>query len=147
MPATLGVILPLCLAVPIVGLVVSDVSGAPGFDSDELKPIPSTCLGGFLSPAFDAKACLPVFWNHMVVSAATSKLNEELRRLKRDVSDNTYYTVELYNVIVIGKGATHMNQLRVLPQDYTIYTVINEPQQDESADAPEFSVRVIDDVL
>ncbi|KAF4723472.1 hypothetical protein FOZ62_021267, partial [Perkinsus olseni] len=43
--------------------------------------------------------------------------------------------------------ATHMSQLRVLPQDYKIHTVITEPQQDQSADAPEFSVRVVDDVL
>ncbi|KAF4682063.1 hypothetical protein FOZ60_011193 [Perkinsus olseni] len=146
--ALVGIILPLCLGVAVVGMVVDDVPGAPGgFDSDKLKPIPSTCLEGFLSPAFDTNECLPVLWNQMVVSAATSKLNEELRRLKRDVSDETYYTVELYNVVVTDKSATHMSQLRVLPQDYKIHTVITEPQQDQSADAPEFSVRVVHDVL
>ncbi|KAF4682061.1 hypothetical protein FOZ60_011191 [Perkinsus olseni] len=146
--ALVGIILPLCLGVAVVGMVVDDVPGAPGgFDSDKLKPIPSTCLDRFLSPAFDVNECLPVLWNQMVVSAATSKLNEELKRLKRDVSDETYYTVELYNVVVRDKSATHVSQLRVLPQDYKIYTVITEPQQDQSADAPEFSVRVVGDVL
>ncbi|KAF4717720.1 hypothetical protein FOZ63_031246 [Perkinsus olseni] len=83
----------------------------------------------------------------MVVSAATSNITEELRRQKREVSDETYYTVELYNVTYLKNGATHENQLRVLPQNYTIHTVIDEPNQNQSAGAPQLTVRVVDDDL
>ncbi|EER09309.1 hypothetical protein Pmar_PMAR027082, partial [Perkinsus marinus ATCC 50983] len=37
---------------------------------------------------------------------------------------------------------TFTNVLRVLPQMYRIHTVIDEPPQDQSADAPQFDVTV-----
>ncbi|KAF4688197.1 hypothetical protein FOZ60_003001 [Perkinsus olseni] len=39
----------------------------------------------------------------MVVSAATPQITQELRRRRRDVSGETYYTVELYNVVSSDK--------------------------------------------
>ncbi|KAF4682054.1 hypothetical protein FOZ63_032043 [Perkinsus olseni] len=81
----------------------------------DLEPIPDICINGFRDPKFDEVKCLPVFLNHMVVSAATSDITEELRRLKGDVSDETYYAVELYDVTHLDDGKLNV---RVIDDGY-----------------------------
>ncbi|KAF4712761.1 hypothetical protein FOZ63_009523 [Perkinsus olseni] len=150
MPAASQYLLPLlCFVTTDVEAFVEGVQelSLRRVQSNKLEPIPDDCINGFLDPGFNAVECLPVFMNHMVVSVATPNITEELRRQKRDVSDETYYSIELYNVTELKNGATHENQLRVLPQNYTIHTVIDEPNQNQSAGAPQLTVRVVDDDL
>ncbi|KAF4673908.1 hypothetical protein FOL47_009939 [Perkinsus chesapeaki] len=82
----------------------------------------------------------------MVIAAATPTINEKLKKLGKGISVDSYYTVELYHVKFSDAGATHKNQLRVMPQNYTVYTVIDEPGQDYSSDGPQFSVRVVEEL-
>ncbi|KAF4688194.1 hypothetical protein FOZ60_002998 [Perkinsus olseni] len=150
MPAASQYLLPLlCFVTTDVEAFVEGVQelSLRRVQSNKLEPVPDDCINGFLDPGFNAVECLPVFMNHMVVSVATPNITEELRRQKRDVSDETYYSIELYNVTELKNGATHENQLRVLPQNYTIHTVIDEPNQNQSAGAPQLTVRVVDDDL
>ncbi|KAF4688195.1 hypothetical protein FOZ60_002999 [Perkinsus olseni] len=133
MPAARQYLIPLlCLATADEALG-GDVRGSAlrSVQSSKLEPVPGDCINGFLHPGFDAVKCLPVFLNHMVVSAAAPNITEELRRQKREVSDETYYTVELYNVTYLKNGATHENHLRVLPQNYTIHTLTDRVVDDD----------------
>ncbi|KAF4654502.1 hypothetical protein FOL47_009930 [Perkinsus chesapeaki] len=84
----------------------------------KMNPIPPECLSGMMSPGFQNK----------------------------NVTEETYYLVELYMVDFGDNGTTYENQLRVLPQNYTIHTIIVEPMQDYSHGAPKLKVTLVEDV-
>ncbi|KAF4679102.1 hypothetical protein FOZ60_015488 [Perkinsus olseni] len=107
-----------------------------------LHPIPPQCLNGAMDPVSLSEECIPPFLNHMLVNAATPRMREELRRLKLNVSEYTYFEVYSYSVDFSDKGVTFKNKLLVLPQNYSIDTVIDEPYQNQSDDAPQFDVRI-----
>ncbi|KAF4687547.1 hypothetical protein FOZ60_003818 [Perkinsus olseni] len=110
---------------------------------DALHPIPLQCLENDIDdPVSFSEECIPPFLNRMLVQAATSRMKDELRRMKLHVSDNTYFEVYSYRVNFSDKGVTFTNKLLVLPQYYSIDTVIDEPYQNQSDDAPQFSVRI-----
>ncbi|KAF4692436.1 hypothetical protein FOZ60_013391 [Perkinsus olseni] len=110
---------------------------------DALHPIPLQCLENDIDdPVSFSEECIPPFLNHMLVNAATPRMRDELRRLKLNVSEYTYFEVYSYSVDFSDKGVTFTNELLVLPQYYSIDTVIDEPYQNQSDDAPQFSVRI-----
>ncbi|KAF4673905.1 hypothetical protein FOL47_009936 [Perkinsus chesapeaki] len=90
---------------------------------------------------------MPPLLNQMVIVAATPKISDALKRLGKRVTSETYYTVDLYRVDVTDLVATYKNKLRVMPQNYTIYSVINEPNQNYSAEQPQLSVRIVDNLV
>ncbi|KAF4679105.1 hypothetical protein FOZ60_015491 [Perkinsus olseni] len=63
-----------------------------------LHPIPPQCLNGAMDPVSLSEECIPPFLNHMLVNAATPRMREELRRLKLNVSEYTYFEVYSYSV-------------------------------------------------
>ncbi|KAF4689248.1 hypothetical protein FOZ60_001944 [Perkinsus olseni] len=106
-------------------------------------PIPPQCLNGAMDPVSLSEECIPPFLNHMLVNAATPRMREELRRLKLNVSRiHLLREVYSYSVDFSDKGVTFKNKLLVLPQNYSIDTVIDEPYQNQSDDAPQFDVRI-----
>ncbi|KAF4688190.1 hypothetical protein FOZ60_002994 [Perkinsus olseni] len=107
-----------------------------------LHPIPPQCLNGAMDPVSLSEECIPPFLNHMLVNAATPRMRDELRRLKLNVSEYTYFEVYSYSVDFSDKGVTFTDKLLVLPQNYSIDAVIDEPYQNQSDDAPQFNVRI-----
>ncbi|KAF4651141.1 hypothetical protein FOL46_000522, partial [Perkinsus olseni] len=137
----------LCHVAVLTEAMGEHIAGGHGrFLSSAMQPILGECLEDFDEAASETENCIPIFWNHMVVSAATPQITQELRRLRRDVSGETYYTVERYNVVSSEKGAVDENQLRVLPQDYVIHTVIDQPNQNRSSYTPQLTVHIVDDI-
>ncbi|KAF4673909.1 hypothetical protein FOL47_009940 [Perkinsus chesapeaki] len=85
---------------------------------------------------------MPPLQNQMVVVAAAQTIRQMLKNLGKDVTSITYFTVELYHVSYSDAGATYENQLRAMPQNYTVHTVIDEPKQDYSSEKPQLTVRI-----
>ncbi|KAF4653468.1 hypothetical protein FOZ61_008953 [Perkinsus olseni] len=134
----------------VLGLVDNAGGTLRRVGNGALYPIPPQCLNGAMDPVYLSEECIPPFLNHMLVNAATPRMRDELRRLKLNVSDNTYFEVHSYRVDFSDKGKAGSSCLRCnfyeqascFPQYYSIDAVIDEPHQNQSDDAPQFSVRI-----
>ncbi|KAF4647700.1 hypothetical protein FOL47_004278, partial [Perkinsus chesapeaki] len=134
------------LAMHVAGMRSDEPKPSGRVEYRSMRSVPPECLNGMMSSGFEDNKCLPPLLNHIVVSSASSTIRRHLRALKKNASRETYFAVEFYNVEFTDKGTIYENQLRVLPQNYTIHTIIVEPKQDYSHGAPKLKVTLVEEV-